>query len=261
MTPSFDLAAYLRRVGLDARPAADLTGLTTLHRAHVMAIPFENLAIQLGEGVRLDPESLQDKLVRRRRGGYCFEQNTLFAMALEAIGMTVERREARVRPAPGVMLPRTHMTLSVTLGGREWLADVGFGGDGLVEPAPMDGATVEQEGRRYRVAAEGPLRVLQALRGDAWTDQYAVLPGSVHAVDFEMANWFTSTWPRSPFVQTITAQRVAAGARHILRNLTYTVARGDAVETREISRDELVPLLRSIFDLDIPAGARFSSMP
>jgi N-hydroxyarylamine O-acetyltransferase len=257
MSATFDLAAYLERVGLGAPPRPTLEGVRRLHRAHALAIPFENLDIHLGAGVRLEPEALQDKLVRRRRGGYCFEQNTLFAMALDAIGVRAEPREARVRPGPGIVLPRTHMTLAVTLGGREWLADVGFGGEGLLEPAPMDGEPVEQEGWVYRVGAEGPLRVLQLRRGDAWVDQYAVLPGAVHPVDFDVANWFTSTWPESPFVRTITAQRIVGGTRHVLRNLTYTVMRGAETETRQIARDELVPMLRSVFGIDVPADAAF----
>ncbi len=158
------------------------------------------------------------------------------------------------------MLPRTHMVLTLELEGREWLADVGFGGDGLIEPIPTDGAAVEQDDRFCRVTAEERLRVLQSRRSDAWEDLYAVLPDPAHAVDFEMANWFTSTWPQSRFVLTLTAQRITGGARHVLRNLTYTVARGSTSETREISRPDLVPLLRSVFDLDVPLHARFKAI-
>jgi N-hydroxyarylamine O-acetyltransferase len=260
MSPPFDLPAYLRRIGKREVPPATLEGLRALHRAHVESIPFENLDIQMGHGVRIDPASLMDKLVARRRGGYCFEQNTLFAHVLEAVGIAVRAREARVRPAPGVLLPRTHMTLVASVAGRDWLADVGFGGEGLVEPAAMDGEVVRQEGWDYRVVAEGTLRVLQRRRDGAWLDQYAVLPGVVHPVDFEVANWFTSTWPKSPFVQTVTAQRVTGGARHVLRNLTYTVTRAERTETRELSRAELVPLLRSVFGLDVEPGARFVAL-
>ena len=260
MDMTFDLAAYLKRVGLAATPPPDLDGARTLHRAHVMAIPFENLDIQFGVGIKLDAASLQQKLVQRRRGGYCFEQNALFATALAAIGVAAEPREARVRTVSGALLPRTHMALVIAFEGRDWLADVGFGGDGLVEPLPLDGTPAEQEGRGYRAMAEGARRILQMRSGETWVDQYALLPDVVYPIDFEMANWFTSTWPRSPFVQTVTAQRVTAGARHILRNLTYTVTRGDVAETREISRAELVPLLRSIFDLDVPSESRFAAL-
>jgi N-hydroxyarylamine O-acetyltransferase len=257
----FDLEKYLERIGYSRAAGPDPATLTALHRAHVHAIPFENLEIQMGGSIKLDPETLQAKMVRRRRGGYCFEQNNLLLLALRSIGFTVEAREARVRQNDGgVVRPRTHMVLTVRCEDREWLADVGFGGDGLVEPMALDGGASEQAGVFYRVATEGATRVLQREVDGAWEDLYAVQPESPVAVDFEVGNWFTSTYPRSPFVLTLTAQRVIQNTRHILRNLTYSIARGRKTEVREISRGELVPLLRGTFDLDVPEDARFLAL-
>ncbi len=274
---AFPLGDYLARIGYQRAVNPDLTTLTALHRAHVDAIPFENLEIQMGGAVRLDAEALVAKMVRRRRGGYCFEQNRLLASALESIGFRLETCEARVRQGTsGTMLPRTHMVLTVRCEEREFLVDVGFGGDGLVEPIAIDGGLQEQGGVCYRVATESPpsrpkhasrfgeasaLCVLQRQVAGRWEDLYAVLPDSVHPIDFEMANWFTSTHPRSPFVLNVTAQRITNGTRHILRNLTYTVARGAEIASpREIPRAELVPLLRDVFGLDVPDGARFRAL-
>jgi N-hydroxyarylamine O-acetyltransferase len=271
---SFDLAAYVRRIGHEGPLRADLATLRALHRRHVEAIPFENLDIQMGGAIRLDPASLQAKMVGRRRGGYCFEHNALFALALESVGFAPERCEARVRQnAAGAVRPRTHMVLVVPCEGRPWLADVGFGGDGLLEPLPLDGSVDEQAGVAYRVAAEGGLRVLQraaaqpadagaaADRGQTgWEDLYAIMPEPVHAVDFEMANWFTSTFPRSPFVLHLTAQRTIGGTRHVLRDLAYSVTRGSRVETRRIARAEVAPLLRDVFGLDVPQDTRFRAL-
>src|SRR5688500_1067883 len=92
-----DLAAYLARVGLATAPAPTAAGLAELHLAHATHIPFENLDVLLGKPIRLDLASLQQKLVRDRRGGYCFEQNLLFAAVLEAVGFRVSRLAARVR--------------------------------------------------------------------------------------------------------------------------------------------------------------------
>jgi N-hydroxyarylamine O-acetyltransferase len=97
MSTDFDLAAYLRRIGLDARPPATAAGLAELHLAHATHIPFENLDVLLGRPIRLDPASLQRKLVGARRGGYCFEQNLLFAAALEVVGFRLTKLAARVR--------------------------------------------------------------------------------------------------------------------------------------------------------------------
>src|SRR5262249_54590872 len=135
--PPFDLDAYLRRIGYagERRPTAAV--LQQLHLAHATHIPFENLDILLGRPIRLDLEGLQAKLVRGQRGGYCFEHNTLFAAALEQIGFRLTRLGARVRFRVTRLLPRVHMALKVDVEGEAWLADVGFGGEGLLLPVPM----------------------------------------------------------------------------------------------------------------------------
>jgi N-hydroxyarylamine O-acetyltransferase len=258
---AFNLDEYAKRIGYSGTAGPDVATLTALHRAHITAIPFENLDIQMGRTVKLDPEALQAKMVGQRRGGYCFEQNTLFMLALEAIGFAPEAREARVRQNTGSsMRPRTHMVLTIPCEGREWLADVGFGGDGLLEPIPLDGGLSEQAGVVYRVAAEGAARVLQRHIAGDWEDLYAFLSDRIHPIDFEVGNWFTSTHPRSPFVLNLTAQCIVGGTRHTLRNLTYATKRGAAVEAREISRQEVVPLLRDTFGLDVPDDATFLAL-
>jgi N-hydroxyarylamine O-acetyltransferase len=258
---AFNLVEYSKRIGYSGTTAPDLATLTGLHRAHIGAIPFENLDIQMGRTVTLDPDALQAKMVRQRRGGYCFEQNSLFMLALQAIGFAPEAREARVRQnTGGLMRPRTHMVLTLSCEGREWLADVGFGGDGLLEPIALDGRSTEQGGAVYRVAAEGPVRVLQRHIAGSWEDLYALMPDRVHAIDFEVGNWFTSTHPRSPFVLNLTAQRIVDDTRHTLRNLTYSITRGTAVQVREITRPEVVPLLRDTFGLEVPDDATFRAL-
>jgi N-hydroxyarylamine O-acetyltransferase len=257
----FDLQAYLHRIGRPQSAPPDASTLRALHRAHVEHIPFENLEIQMGGSIVLEPAALQHKMVLHRRGGYCFEQNTLFLLALRATGFAAEPREARVRQGgAGNIRPRTHMVLSVPCDGREWLADVGFGGDGLIEPIVVDGEEAMQLETRYRVVPDAGGRVLQRFANGAWEDLYIVEPQPVHPVDFEVGNWFTSTSPRSRFVTTLTAQRIVGGARHILRDLTYSVTIGSEIEIRQISRDEVVPLLRGTFNLDVPRDARFRAL-
>ena len=134
-----DLEAYLRRIGVSDELGPDLASLEAVHIAHLEAIPFENLDVRLGRPIRLDPESLHAKLIARRRGGYCFEQNGLFASALRSIGFRVETLEARVRPRDGTgPYPRTHMALRVSVGDGDYLADVGFGAFGPLLPVPLD---------------------------------------------------------------------------------------------------------------------------
>ncbi len=255
-----DLAAYFRRIGYAGIPKADLATLQTLHVAHATTIPFENVAIQMGEPIRLDLASIQDKLVRRKRGGYCFEQNSLFLAVLREVGFEADPFEARVRLGTDAVLPRTHMLLRVKLGGEELLADVGFGGEGLLQPVPMDGEAHAQFGRGYRVAAEGPLRVLQSKQLVAWMDLYAFVPEPRPAVDFEMGNWYTSTFPESRFIKTLTAQRVTREGRLVLRNLSFTTVTGTEAEEHLLAPGEVPTVLREAFGLDIPDGTRFRAL-
>ena len=196
-----DLEAYLARIG--SPRSSERPGLADLHRAHVAAIPFENLDPRRGIPVSLELEDLEDKLVRRRRGGYCFEHNLLLKAVLEALGAGVDMFLARVRvgrPA-GSPRPRTHLVLRVQSGGGNWHADVGFGSGTLLEPIPFGpGGPYEQSGWRFRIVDDGPELVLQTVQHGEWIDLYGFIPEPVPMIDVELSNWFTSTHPRSPFV-------------------------------------------------------------
>jgi len=148
--PDFDLPAYLKRIGCDVVTARDLSALQDLHARHLERIPFENIDVFLGRPGTLELDTLQRKLVHEARGGYCFEQNGLFAAALRALGFSVHTLGARVRP-PGATapLPRTHMLLRVDLDGRGFAADVGFGGDGPLLPVALDGRSESMPPRLF----------------------------------------------------------------------------------------------------------------
>jgi N-hydroxyarylamine O-acetyltransferase len=250
--------AYLARIGVPRPKEPSLSALRELHVAHVSTIPFENLDILLGRGISLELDRIQAKLVSQRRGGYCFEQNTLFLTVLRELGFDATPMEARVRIGATGLRPRTHMVLTVRFDQEEWLADVGFGGEGPLEPI---GIVPNQPARSgHRVVADGPLRVLQMPGASDWIDLYAFLPVAALPVDLEVANWYTSTYPQSPFVRTLTAQRSTPDVRYVLRYPSYTEIRGTEVRTREIGRSELVPLLREIFLIDVPADSRFSAI-
>ncbi len=255
---TLDLDAYFRRVGYGGPREASLDVLRGLHAAHATAIPFENLAIQLGElPLRLDEDSLVEKLVTRRRGGYCFEQNHLFQAVLRRLGFEAAAFEARVRMGSVDPLPRTHMLLCVAAEGRDWLCDVGFGGEGLFHPVAMDGEASEQPQGRYRVAAEGPLRVLQSEQPGGWADLYAFEPVPRLKVDFELGNWYTSTHPDSRFVKTLTAQLILPDGRRVLRGVDYTEVRNGEATYRVLEVAEIPSVLRRDFGLDVPDGAVF----
>lgn len=257
-----NLDAYLDRIGFQGTARADRATLDGLHLAHAQSVPFENLDIQMGLPISLELADLEDKIVRRRRGGYCFEQNTLFLAVLREIGFSVEPFEARVRLGSAEVRPRTHMLLCVQIQGRPVLADVGFGLQGPLEPVPMDGEIHAQQGDAFRVVEEGAQRVLQWARPASrdWLDLYAFVPEARPEADFVMGNHFTSTYERSPFVLSLVVQLPTPGARYGLRNLDYSILRGEAVEERRVTEAEVRALIGERFSLQIPADVRLRAL-
>ena len=261
MTEGLDLDAYLTRIGFEGEQPPTPDTLARLHRAHALTIPFENLDILLGRPILLDLPSLQAKLVDGRRGGYCFEQNALFAAVLETIGFDVTRLAARVRMGDVTTHPRTHMVLAVEAGDERWLADVGFGADGLLDPISFaHQAPVHQGAWTFQLEREGDLFVVRSLHGDAWLDLYAFDMQPQLPVDYEMANHFTSTWPGSSFVQHVTVQRPGRDERLVLWERSLLVQRVDSEERIDVrDPDHLLQILEDRFGLVFPDGTRFPS--
>ncbi len=240
----FRLARYLARIGLTGPVAPDLATLTAIHAAHVRAIPFEGLDPFLGRPVKLDPGSLQAKLIDGRRGGYCFEQNALLKAALEAIGFAVTGYGGRVRwgaPADKPLGGRTHMLLKVDLPekhlGGPYLADVGFGG--CVLDAPLRFETgIEQATAlgNYRLSETNGLLALEAKRGTGWKTKFVFDLTPQLPADYEMGNWYSSANPASLFVSTLLMERIEDGKRYRLvnRRLVTEARDGEIVEERKL---------------------------
>jgi N-hydroxyarylamine O-acetyltransferase len=149
-------------------------------------------------------------MVTRRRGGYCFEHNLLLGAALESLdGFEVAPMLARVRLGPeGSPRPLNHLLLRVSDRDGTWLADVGFGGGGLLDPLPfVPGPETEQSGWRYRLVEEGPELVLQVYQDGGWTDMYGFVPEPAEPIDVAVNNWYTGTHPESDFVKGIIVGR------------------------------------------------------
>ena len=155
----------------------------------------------LGRPIRLDVESLQNKLVTGKRGGYCFEQNLLFAAVLDQLGFTTTRLAARVRYGTDRLLPQTHMLLKVDCADGSWLADVGFGAEAIARPIPFDSqGEARQEFATYRLVEDAGLWVLQVQRtAPYWLDLYAFTLEPRYLVDYEVASHYVATHPDSIF--------------------------------------------------------------
>jgi N-hydroxyarylamine O-acetyltransferase len=256
---AIDLDAYLRRIGYSGGLQPVPAVLEALHLAHATHIPFENLDILLKRPIRLDLARLQEKLVAGGRGGYCFEQNLLFSAVLQRLGYPVTQHAARVLYGSRRRLPRTHMLLRVELEGGAYLADVGFGLEGLLLPLPfVAGREVRQYAWTYRVIESGGEWTLQSLREGSWLDLYAFTLEPCLAVDFEPANHYSATHPDSRFVRTLTVQLPTPVVRSMLRNRELVQDLGTTVTKRVLANDdELLAVLAEIFGLRFPAGTRF----
>jgi N-hydroxyarylamine O-acetyltransferase len=259
-----DLNAYLARIDYTGERQPTLDVLNALHLAHATHIPFENLDILLGRPIRLDLASLQAKLVSGRRGGYCFEHNLLFCAVLESLEYVVKPLAARVRLGEPRLRARTHMLLMVTVNDSPLIADVGFGGGGLLHPIPLvEAQPVRHYNWDYRLVREGIGWVLQSRSDTQWMDLYTFTLDRQYPIDYEVANYYVSTHPGSQFTQGLFVQQATPEARFFLNEETLTVDRGSGTKTVQTlaTNDERLAVLAETFDLHFPPGTTFDHVP
>jgi N-hydroxyarylamine O-acetyltransferase len=260
-----DLDAYFARIGYAGPRAPTLATLNALTAAHASTIPFENLAILMGEAIDLEIGALFAKLVHGGRGGYCFEQNGLLLYVLERLGFQVAPLSARVRlQRPRDFIPpRTHVFLRVELDGESWLTDVGVGAASLTSALRLHSdAEQATPHETRRIVREGGRYFHQVRFGEAWEDVCEFTLEEMPAIDRELGNWFTSAHPNSHFKNRLIVARAAAeGTRITLLNHELKVRRRDGhAESHAIETpDELLELLARHFGLKFPAGTRFGA--
>jgi len=243
-----ELDAYLARIGA-ARPArADATALRELQVRHLLAVPFENLSIHLGERIVLEPAALRDKLVRRRRGGFCYELNGAFSELLSTLGFEVTLLAARVFGDDGLGPPFDHLALRVDAGGDgPWLADVGFGRHSSY-PLRLDtGAEQADPGGTFRIAetADGDLDVIRDGQ-----PQYRVEPRPRSLGDFEPTCWWQQTSPKSHFTRSLVCSLLTEHGRITLSDRTLIRTTGEQRDERTLTGDaEVLDAYRSYFGI------------
>ena len=220
----FDLEAYLQRICFSGSTDVSLDTLSRLHHAHFHTIPFENFDILLGRGIDLNPHAVFNKLVLKKRGGYCFELNALFLQALLALEFKTRALLARVH-LTGTPSGRGHQLALVSIGGRDWLADVGFGVNSPREPIPMElDRLVTREGRTIRLTDAGHFGTMfQALENGEWKDLYSFDLGYVFPADIAYGNHYTSTHPDAFFTYTRVAGLPFPGGAITLLDQTLTI--------------------------------------
>ena len=249
-----DIKAYLNRINYRGSLAPGADTLRDLQVAHLLSVPFENLSVHSGEPIVLDNESLFQKIVERRRGGFCYELNGLLAALLRSLGFKVEMLSAGVaNPAGGFGPDFDHMTLMVDLEQR-WLADVGFG-DSFREPLLLDERGIQTQGDRdYRIATEGDhLLLMQREAGEDWKAQYRfTLEPRVYA-DYAAMCRYHQTSPDSHFTKAPLCSLATADGRVTLSGMRLLITtREGGREELEVSSDaELAQLLREHFGIEM----------
>jgi len=250
------LDAYLKCIAYDGPLRIDLATLSALHRAHLRAIPYENLDVQFGRPVSTDPKAAFDKIVTRKRGGWCYEMNGLFGWVLQEVGFNVTRSAGAVmREARGDEAIGNHLVLKVELEEGIFLADVGFG-DGPIDPIAIIPGEFLSHGFDFALSH----------RHDGWWRLHNHKHGGVASFDFNLAvadeallsqrSFWLQSAPDSPFVQNAVLQHhVEDGIwqmrGRVLRKLTSGAETNYLIE----SAPEYVGVLSEVFGLHLPEAA------
>ncbi|MGE0812882.1 MAG: arylamine N-acetyltransferase [Vicinamibacterales bacterium] len=248
------LGRYLARVGFDGRPAATLDTLRAIHRAHLHAIPYENLDIHLGRPLPLDREAAFHKLVDERRGGWCYEMNGVFGWVLESMGFDVRYvAGAAGRATSGDAAHDNHLVLIVTLD-RPYVVDVGFG-DGFLDPLPLEPGTYRQGFLEFRLSRDGDWwRMHNHAHGGADSFDFTLAPRDYASFAAKCHELQTS--PASSFVKTTVCERFTPDGLVILRSATLREVTAEGARDRVVAdAAEYVRVLRERFGLAPPGIA------
>ena len=246
--------AYLDRINYSGSLVPTAETLRALQVAHLTAVPFENLSIHSGEPIVLDDAALFAKIVEKRRGGFCYECNGLFAALLRALGFEVQMLSAEVANTEGVFGPAfDHMTLVVSLEER-WLADVGFG-DSFREPLRLDERGDQAEGKLvYRIVADGPvLTLMQRHEGEDWTAQYRFTLEPHEFADYAEMCRYHQTSPESHFTRGRICSLATDDGRITLSDMRLITSKNGAKEERTLAnQEEYAAVLREHFGILLP---------
>lgn len=250
----FNLESYFERIAYSGDVDTSEQALRGIHIAHTLNVPFENLDVFYKRPVRLDEASLYRKIVENRRGGYCFEMNGIFSLALKKIGFKVSNLLARVTIDGINYTAKTHQVILVETGSKRWLVDVGFGNDGIMAPLLIDeNSDQKQFSHIYRVIKDPGLGyVLEKKEGDNYNRLYAFTLDECSPEDFEMSNHYTATYPESFFLMMRMCTMPTKKGRITLTDDQFKVVNnGDITEKAINNDDEYNRYLKEYFSLDL----------
>ena len=257
--------AYLDRMNYKGPTDVSLKTLTALQEAHLQNVPYENLDILAGKPLSLSFEALYDKVVKRRRGGYCFELNGIFGWLLKKLGFEVVEYLGRWLKGEPIEVPvRRHRVLMVKIDGKSYIADVGLGHFGSKWPILFEeGVEQDQDGERYRVVRHEKMGwVVQGFEKGEWGNIYSFSIDIVQPIDFLQPSWYCTTHPDSIFLHNTMVYRRTPEGRNTIADITDPVTgekvkqirifKGDSVETIVPRTDEeYKDALKKYFGIEI----------
>lgn len=252
-----DLNTYLKRLDYSSAPPPTLQTLRELQVRHTAEFPFETLSTLLHAPVPVDPPSVEDKLLRQGRGGYCFELNQLFLLLLQALGFDARGLTGRVVMGgpEDAQTARTHMLVLVTLDGVRYITDVGFGGMVPTGPLLLDSEAQQATPHEpYRLTLVDGTYTLHALVTGSWRAMYLFDLQVAMPIDYTVGSWYVSTHPDSPFLGQLLVARTGPRLRKTLNNGSFAIHRlGETSERVQLqSVDAVLEVLRDEFAIRLP---------
>jgi N-hydroxyarylamine O-acetyltransferase len=247
---NFVLQDYLDRIHFVGDVKSNIKSISKLMQCQLFSIPFEDLDIQAGKTISLAGNDIVDKLINRKRGGYCYELNGLFALVLQKMDISYRFVAARPLVNSGEN-PKTHMAIIVALEGEEYLVDLGFGGNGIREPLKLNDTTAVQQGTEtFALAkAENGDYLLQTLLRDEWKNLYSFDLSHQDWIDFKPANHYNSTHPDSFFTQNlVVVLQNPLGKKILFRNTFKSIENGET-KSYTFEPEKLKNILATEFNL------------
>ena len=251
---NFNFADYCKRIGFEGNAHANVETLATLMRCQLFTVPFENLDVQAGKIVSIEPTEIVNKIVYQPRGGYCYEVNSLFAMALTALGIDYHFVGARPMFYPA-RRPKTHMVIIAAVAGDQYLCDLGFGSYGIRAPIPLSkiNQIIQQDDDFYKLFCEdGKNYIVQALVDGEWVNQFGFDLYPHELLDFMPANYYNSKSPDAIFVKQLLIVKYNSRGRKILSGMRFKKIENGKAYQEDITTDRLSDVLKNEFGLIAP---------
>ncbi|WP_114749958.1 arylamine N-acetyltransferase family protein [Pleomorphovibrio marinus] len=252
------LSAYFRKIGFEDEPACSLDCLQALHYRHTLSIPFENFNPLLRIPLALEQDALVQKIVYQQRGGYCFEHNLLFGAVLRTLGFEVTGLAARVmwQIPEDVVMPRDHQLLLVNFGEEPYIADVGFGGNTLTAPLPLQSQEAHSTSHEdFKISHNGSLYVLHIKLEENWKPMYSFGLDEYLLPDYQVMSYYLCNHEKSLFMNHLFLAQTKEDGRYGLMDdhFSFHPVNGKTQKERIQNMEHLLVRIRDVFGIDIPA--------